>query len=386
MADRNLAERHRLLAALTITGTTVTILLPVAYLSDPVKWLSMGTATLIFMLVAFGVALVVSIIASYAWIRKSRGKRTARKYLVIILLVLMLIFASGVYVVQKKNSLYDRINVNGVTRQYLLFIPTTYSAGKPMPLLVALHGGMGNAYQFMHETGFNSIAEKEGFIVVYPDGLGLLPDSYHMWNSGTIEPALKKGYQDVAFIEALIAHLESGYSINSSRIYIMGHSNGAMMAYRMAGEDSGAFAAVASVAGTVGGKPTPDSPLYTIPDPGSAVSVIEFHGLQDQNVRYNGGFPTSGFGVGERWDLSVNSTIHFWITGDKTRAIPLYDNSTNRLVSIQKYVSGTNDTQVTLVTYEEGDHYWNDLNSTTEQTYGISLSQFIWNDLSQYSR
>ena len=174
----------------------------------------------------------------------------------------------------------------------------------------------------MTDTGFNAIAEKEGFIVVYPDGLGMLPNDLHEWNSGTIEDALQKGYDDVDFITQLVSHLENTYAINTSRIYVTGNSNGAMMSYRMAGQDSQIFAAMASVAGTIGGKPTPTSSLYTIPTPSSPVAVIEFHGLLDQNVPYHGGYPTSGFEVGKRWDLSVNNTVNFWVSNDGCQTTP----------------------------------------------------------------
>ena len=82
---------------------------------------------------------------------------------------LIILFVIGgayeTYNVIQQDKQYYHINVNGVNRQYLMYIPNSYSSSTPMPLLIALHGGSGNAYEFMTDTGFNAIAEKEGFIL-----------------------------------------------------------------------------------------------------------------------------------------------------------------------------------------------------------------------------
>ena len=373
-------------AILTISSSIVAVGLYVYGHYYPQRLLEGGSLFFVFIWIMVGCSALVAIVSSYLLIRRGKGKRAARKYVYALIVVFIILLAYESYGFEQQAKLYSKIEVNGVTRQYIMHVPANYSPDRPMPLLIALHGGIGNAYQFMQETGFNSLADQYGFIVVYPDGLGTFRYSDHIWNSGTIEAPLQKGYQDVAFIEQLLAHIESTYAVNASRIYIVGHSNGAMMSYRMAGEDASAFAAVASVAGTIGGKPLPNASLYEIPTPSTPVSVIEFHGLLDTNVRYNGGSPTSGLEVGERWDISVNDTIGFWVTYDHCNKTKTEVNSTNSLISEDTYSGGLNSTQVKLFTFTTEGHFWQDLNKATEETYGISLSQLIWSSLAKYSK
>ena len=71
--------------------------------------------------------------------------------------------------------------VNGLLRSYRIHLPTGYSQLTTLPLVIALHGGGGNPEQFAKDTGFDQKADAEGFIVVYPRGIGLLPtwDAIH---------------------------------------------------------------------------------------------------------------------------------------------------------------------------------------------------------------
>ena len=92
-------------------------------------------------------------------------------------------------------------------------------------------------------------------------------------------------------------------------IFVAGHSNGAMMAYRFGAEFSNKIAAIASVSGSIGGKPTENSELYIIPKPSEPISVIVFHGKKDKLVLYDGGEIIYGF---IKIDLSVQEAISFW--------------------------------------------------------------------------
>lgn len=94
---------------------------------------------------------------------------------------------------------------------------------------------------------------------------------------------------DVGFIRELIDRLQRRYTIDGNRTYVAGYSNGAMMAYCLAAELSDRIAAAAAVAGTIGGRATPDSPLITIREPAQPVSIIVFHGTSDA-LPYNGGY------------------------------------------------------------------------------------------------
>ena len=190
------------------------------------------------------------------------------------------------------------------------------------------------------------------------------------------------------FLRTLIEHLTSSLSVDESRIYLTGHSNGGMMTYRMAAEYPELFAAVAPVAASIGGKATPESNLYIIPDPSSALSLIHIHGYKDRNVLYNGGVSESGFNVGERYDLSVNNSISFWIENNNCSKPAIIESSIHSKIIMETYSNGINDTEVNLVTFNEQNHFWENLNKelNEEEFYGKNMAEMIWSLLRQYYR
>ena len=151
------------------------------------------------------------------------------------------------------------------------------------PLLVGLHGGTGWGTQFEANSGFDRLAEANGFVVVYPDGIGIgrNNDRLRTWNAGICcGPAQKSGVDDVAFVSQLIDEISGTHHIDPNRIFVTGHSNGAMLSYRLACELSDKIAAAAVVAGTLAVQPcTPSRP----------VSFMEIHGTADRNVPIDGG-------------------------------------------------------------------------------------------------
>jgi len=381
-------EHHKKKGAMrvTILAGILTILSALPFL-NLVRLMERGPNTVFFLLfciIGFG---IITIISVYFWIRQWKSKSAANKYFIAVCLIGM--FGLGYMIVQNRQTRaeYHYITIDGIKRQYRVYLPTNYESGQQVPLLLALHGGSGSAKQFESYSGFNAVAEKYGFIVVYPDGIGTFEFTIHVWNSGYLESKFED-VNDVLFLTKLIAQLKSDYSINSSLVYMTGHSNGAMMTYRMAGEHAELFAAVAPVSGSIGGKATPDSPYYQIPTPSQAISIVAVHGRQDVNVLYNGGYTESGFQVGERYDDSVNTSIQFWVDQDQCNKIPSSLNSTNNKITLDRYSNGANNTEVVLVTLNEENHFWENMNNavSAEQFYGNSLAEMIWNLLSNYKK
>ena len=326
--------------------------------------------------------LLSSLIFGFFWIHKKYGFKKSKYFLITVGLCVLIVIAGITFSNIQTRKEYSYITVDNVQRQYIVHLPLNYNSSKNYPLLLALHGGTGNAKQFESQSGFDNVADQKGFIVVYPDGLGLFEFSFHIWNSGYITPSLDNGVNDVDFLHSLIIHLESTYPINTSRIYMTGHSNGAMMTYRMASEYPQLFAGIASVAGSIGGKETPVSPSYTIPKPNGSVNIIEIHGLQDTNVLYNGGYSQTGYNPGQRYDDSVNQSISFWMTNNNCSTSPTIQNSTDNTISLKSYTGGINNTRVELVTVTNQNHFWENLNSEVmkENFLGSStLAELIWN-------
>jgi len=174
---------------------------------------------------------------------------------------------------------------DGRTRSYHLYVPASLPSDAPVPLLVGLHGGGGWGTQFEDNSRFDRLAEANGFLVVYPDGVGvsLIGEDDHLrtWNAGTCcGQAEKDGIDDVAFISQLIDQIEADHHVDPSRVYAAGHSNGAMLSYRLACELSDKIVAVGIVSGAL------EIDSCT---PAKPVSVIQINGTADDNVPIDGG-------------------------------------------------------------------------------------------------
>ncbi|MEI6402501.1 MAG: PHB depolymerase family esterase [Actinomycetota bacterium] len=180
---------------------------------------------------------------------------------------------------------------DGGTRHYRLYVPSSLAAGEPAPLLVALHGGLGSSAQFAVNSGFDELAEANGFIVVYPDGIGARPDGSgpQTWNGGyCCGPAVRQDVDDVGFIRQLLDTLATDLSIDPARVFAAGHSNGAILAYRLACELSDRIVGIGVQAGSLG----VDQCAPTQP-----VSVIHLHGTADTNTPIGGGKGSGVAGV-----------------------------------------------------------------------------------------
>ncbi len=132
----------------------------------------------------------------------------------------------------------------GLDRSYTLHIPKNYTKTKPVPLVIVLHGGGGNAQRMGAFSGFDKLADRDTFIAVYPQAW-----KKH-WNDGRDMKKFdsqRDSIDDVGFISALIDTLEKHYRIVQKRIYVTGLSNGGMMSYRLGCELSDRIAAIAPV-------------------------------------------------------------------------------------------------------------------------------------------
>ena len=160
-----------------------------------------------------------------------------------------------------------------------------------------------------------------------------------------------------------------------------GHSNGAMMTYRMAAEHPSLFDGVAPVSDSIGGKTTPTSTPYIIPTPNDSVNIVAIHGSQDTNVLYNGGITKTGFNVDQSYNDSVNQSMMFWINNDNCSTIPTIQNSTNNVISLETFTGGIQNTSLKLVTINNANHFWENTDKIVvkENFNGSSMAEMIWN-------
>ena len=134
---------------------------------------------------------------------------------ILSLLVITIIFGSVIYSVVNRTN--GEIISSGQKRTYLTYVPEFYDASKPTPLILSLHGFIEWPAHQMKISQWNKVADKYGFIVVYPSGTGFPL----RWNASGKSPN-----QDVIFITDLIDKLEAEYNIDSKRVYVNGLSNG----------------------------------------------------------------------------------------------------------------------------------------------------------------
>jgi polyhydroxybutyrate depolymerase len=167
-------------------------------------------------------------------------------------------------------------------RPYDVFVPTTYSASVPMPLVMLLHGFSLGSVQMEAIFQLQPVAEERGFLYVHPDGTKN-PDGDPFWNATDAccneydEPV-----DDSAYLGAVIEQVQATYNVDRKRIYLVGVSNGGFMAHRMACDHADTIAAIVSFAGAT----FLDSTRCT---PSQAVSVLEIHGTADEIIPFDGG-------------------------------------------------------------------------------------------------
>ncbi|OGJ86518.1 MAG: hypothetical protein A2268_15700 [Candidatus Raymondbacteria bacterium RifOxyA12_full_50_37] len=131
------------------------------------------------------------------------------------------------------------IQQDTLERIYKVHVPSSYDSTMPMPLVLAFHGGGGDAEGSIKFFKLNGKADTSDFIVAYPQGTGktVLGKLYGSWNAGRCcPPATENNIDDVAFIDTLIDQMEDDFNIDPQRIFALGMSNGALMAYRLACE------------------------------------------------------------------------------------------------------------------------------------------------------
>ena len=198
-------------------------------------------------------------------------------------------------------------------RNYILYVPPTINWDEPVPVVFAFHGGLGNAQNIMRTSGLNEVADQNGFLVGYANGTGRLShERLLIWNGGNCCAYAQESHvDDVGFVRAIVADMQSLADIDERRIYATGMSNGGILSHRLACEVSDVFAAVAPVAGTLN---------FPECQPEPPISVIEFHGTDDNHLPYEGGVGSESL-VGVDF-VSVQESMQFWLMANGCNTQP----------------------------------------------------------------
>jgi polyhydroxybutyrate depolymerase len=224
----------------------------------------------------------------------------------------------------------------GVTRRYLLHMPPNLVGQAGIPLVLVFHGFGSTAAQQAALTGFSTLADAEGFAVVYPEGSAEGTGEKQQWAFGTRE----QGKADVRFIRDLVDRLVQSAGVDGSRVFATGISNGAQMSMRLACDMADRIAGVGLVAG---GYPAKAECAPTRPVP-----AIVFHGTADRLLPYEGRPPVM---------VPVRAFVAGWAKRngctERPAALPPQGE-----VRGEAWSGCSNDARVVLYTVEGKGHSW----------------------------
>ena len=266
-----------------------------------------------------------------------------KKLTILLLCGLFLLTASAVTLAA---PISESLKSGGDLRNYWLVRPEGLEKTKPAPLLMVLHGSAGSGEDMMTVTqrGFERLADKEKFVVVYPDALERRLND----QGGTVD--------DVGFLLAIVDKLVADGLVDKNRIYVAGISNGGMMAQRLACEQADRIAGIATVAG---GLP---EPLQATCKPARALPVLVIHGTEDPIVPWSGGAVAGFEDFGKV--LSARETAKFWAANNRCgdggviAAEPDRDPKDGTRVKMEVFASCPVGAAVKLAAVEGGGHTW----------------------------
>ncbi len=256
--------------------------------------------------------------------------------------------------------------IGSLARAYSKFIPSSYSKDSSIPLVVLLHGYGSTGAQQESYMKFESVAEKNKFILVYPDGT-IDSVGRRFWNATDACCSFFSQVDDDAYLLAILKEMESRYSIDAKRIYFVGHSNGGFMSYRMACKHPDRIAAIASLAGASFFKPADCGAT-------NSVSVLQVHGTKDETIFYDGGqilgnsYP-SAFASASQW-ATVNQCTQNALT--RSTKLDLEGNIAGDETSIKAWTNCQNSSEVELWTVENATHI-----PTLSSTFATKIWEFF---------
>jgi polyhydroxybutyrate depolymerase len=268
---------------------------------------------------------------------------SARKKCITRLSILFLTCSIFILHISTLKGQSYQLTFEGKKHLYTVHLPPDYTLNRKYSLVLNFSGLISTAAKEEQYSQMNVVADKEQFIIVYPE-------AYHRgWNTGIGFGSYTHGKNDIGFINALLDTLIHSYSINIQCIYSVGISIGGFFNYRVACELSNRIAAMASVSGLM-----TDSTLTSC-HPCRDIPILHFHGTKDPIIKYKGI---------KRQSLSVEQTLNVWIMrnhctipGD-TIHIPDMCLSDHSTVDLIKYTSCTNGSEVWLYKIYGGGHTW----------------------------
>ena len=239
-------------------------------------------------------------------------------------------------------SVADNINVNGTSRNMLVYAPKNIE--KNRPLIIQMHGYNQDAAYQKNAAKWEPVADTGRFVVVFPNGQN------KAWDTG--------GDKDLNFIKAIINEMSNKYGIDKKRVYVSGFSMGGMMSYVVANKMSDQIAAIAPVSG--GGGPSSAK---------RAMPIMHTHGTTDDVVNYN----------------STVNTLKSWVPFNKCSSNskvtkPYPASKPGSAASLEVWSGCSDGVEIRLLTIAGKGHWY-----SMDEAVSVNTSVEIWNFVKRYS-
>ena len=270
------------------------------------------------------------------------------------------------------------IEHEGLERSFLIYVPKNIKENAP--LVVAIHGYTSSAKTLMGYSGINQVADKEGFLVAYPQGTKDSRDN-NFFNVG-YEFHSDSKVNDVNFIREIVLNLTKDYKLNSKRVFATGMSNGGDMSYLLACTSSDLFTAVAPVAGVMM-KDTLENC-----NPEKKIPIFEIHGTKDSISKFEGDMNNE-----DKWGAyyDLPSTIEFWVNKhalNEKETIQLENKNTEdgTTITFERYWSDESQREVWFYIVNDGNHTWPGMTGLFSRTANqdINSAEEIWKFFSKF--
>ena len=261
------------------------------------------------------------------------------------LIIILSLFHSSLLVSDQRMVIHE-----GVEREYIIHVPENLN--QDSPIVFVIHGYTGSAEGIAAYTGMNNIAEREGFIAVYPQGT-IDSNGNTFFNVG-YEFNDDSPINDVSFIRELVRSISQEFNLKRKKAFATGMSNGGDMSYLLACTSSDLFKAVAPVAGVLM-KGLKDSCELSSPVP-----IFEIHGTADKISLFEGDLNNEG-GWGAYYDLP--STIDFFaeryqLTNKSVKQMISKESGADYDIFFERHWSDDLEEEVWMYRIEDGRHVW----------------------------
>ena len=225
-------------------------------------------------------------------------------------------------------------------RCWNVLVPSTVNLSEKVPMVIDLHGNTLTMEDQRALSEFDEIAEDNGAIAVWPQGFE------NSWNAGyCCSAAGELGLNDTGLIMEIVDRVVTNHSVDESRVYLTGWSNGCALSQKLANEHSDVFAAVACMSYYLLDDPEPDY---------SSIPVMEIHGLVDQIILYSNDaihLPNV-----EAQEHGAIQNLLLWAEMNGCQGSIPDSNSPSTFYSIQSFTDCENGSEVSLVTLYAADH------------------------------